>query len=531
MTLVLRLIFFSSFFLICTIHGGLIYSGGYYIIYRMCVRGFNIDFSVALDCIAITRVLLVLFISGCVFLFSHVYMRGDVNRDRFILLLAGFVLSMIILLIRRRIPLLLVGWDGLGVTSFLLIVYYDRKTNNRSGIITFGVNRFGDAVLIRTLIFFIIEGRMFIGGRYLRVFLVVSYMLVSMTKRAQYPFSIWLPLAIDAPTPVSALVHRRTLVTAGLFLMARIIPESHNPYLLLIGGVTLCVGGFCAVFSTDLKKLIANSTLSNLGLIAFILSLSNKTLMVLHLYTHALFKAGLFITAGAILIRRFGVQDRRGLYGGGKNRPLLGSLLRAFFVSSMGIFFLSTFFSKHQIALMAQILPVNLLSLIIIGLGVLFTTLYSMRFSYVILSRKLKIRLRSGVPLAVLFSIGALAFTSIWYGNFARYCLLRSVTCYEMPINLTVLRGIIIFLVLGNTLSRNIGKRILQMDTIIDSFTKSRSTMQCLQSTDIGYGRVESKKAMEGLNLPRSLMVGTIESNRVNLRIILIRLCSILLFL
>jgi len=311
MTLVLRLIFFSSFFLICTIHGGLIYSGGYYIIYRMCVRGFNIDFSVALDCIAITRVLLVLFISGCVFLFSHVYMRGDVNRDRFILLLAGFVLSMIILLIRRRIPLLLVGWDGLGVTSFLLIVYYDRKTNNRSGIITFGVNRFGDAVLIRTLIFFIIEGRMFIGGRYLRVFLVVSYMLVSMTKRAQYPFSIWLPLAIDAPTPVSALVHRRTLVTAGLFLMARIIPESYNPYLLLIGGVTLCVGGFCAVFSTDLKKLIANSTLSNLGLIAFILSLSNKTLMVLHLYTHALFKAGLFITAGAILIRRFGVQDRR----------------------------------------------------------------------------------------------------------------------------------------------------------------------------------------------------------------------------
>merc|ERR1711963_847487 len=171
---------------------------------------------------------------------------------------------------------------------------------------------------------------------------------------------------------------------------ARIIPESYNPYLLHIGGVTLCVGGFCAVFSTDLKKLIANSTLSNLGLIAFILSLSNKTLMVLHLYTHALFKAGLFITAGAILIRRFGVQDRRGLYGGGKNRPLLGSLLRAFFVSSMGIFFL-----------------------VIIGLGVLFTTLYSMRFSYVILSRKLKIRLRSGVPLTVLFSIGALAFTSI----------------------------------------------------------------------------------------------------------------------
>ena len=336
---------------------------------------------------------------------------------------------------------------------------------------------------------------------------------------------------MDAPTPVSALVHRRTLVTAGLFLMARIIPESYNPYLLLIGGVTLCVGGFCAVFSTDLKKLIANSTLSNLGLIAFILSLRDKTLIVFHLYTHALFKAGLFITAGAILISRFGVQDRRGLYGGGKNSPLLGTLLTAFFVSSIGLFFLSTFFSKHQIALMAQILPVNVLSLVIMGLGVLFTTLYRMRFSYVMLRRKLKIRLMSGIPSTVLLSIGLLAFTSIGYGNLARSSLLRSVFCYEMPINYIVLGGLILFLRVGNTLSRNIGKRMLQIDTVMDSTTKVRRVIDSLQSTDIGYGRLESKRALEGLRVPRSLMVGTIESNRVNLRIIFIRLCSILLFL
>lgn len=195
--------------------------------------------------------------------------------------------------------------------------------------------------------------------------------------------------------------------------MARIIPESYNPYLLFIGSMTLCVGGFCAFFSTDLKKLIANSTLSNLGLIAFILSLSNKSLIVLHLYTHAIFKAGLFITAGAMLIRRFGVQDRRGLYGGGKNRPLLSSLLRVFFVSSMGLFFLSTFFSKHQIVLIAQILPVNILSIIIISLGVFLTGLYRMRFCYIILRRKSKARLRSKVPFTVLLSIRALAFTSI----------------------------------------------------------------------------------------------------------------------
>lgn len=99
------------------------------------------------------------------------------------------------------------------------------------------------------------------------------------------------------------------------------------------------MGGFCAVFSSDLKKLIANSTLSNLGLIMFVLSLSNKRLMLFHLFSHALFKAGLFITAGAILINRFGAQDSRALYGGAKNRPILGSILRVFFISSIGLFF------------------------------------------------------------------------------------------------------------------------------------------------------------------------------------------------
>jgi len=319
-------------------------------------------------------------------------------------------------------------------------------------------------------------------------------------------------------------------VTAGLFLIARIIPESYNPFLLLIGGITLCVGGFCAVFSTDLKKLIANSTLSNLGLIAFILSLSDKTLIVFHLYTHALFKAGLFITAGAMLIRRFGAQDRRRLYGGGKNRPLLGALLTAFFVSSIGLFFLSTFFSKHQIALIVQMIPVNILSLVMIGLGVLLTTLYRARFSYIILRRKLKIRVMSGIPSTVLLSIGLLAVTSIGYGNFARSCLLRSIFCYEMPINYIVLLGIVLFLFSGNTLSRNVGKRLLQIDTVMDSITKMRGIIDALQSTDIGYGRIEYKKFLERTNVPRSLIVGTMEANRVNLRIIVIRLCSILLF-
>jgi len=145
--------------------------------------------------------------------------------------------------------------------------------------------------------------------------------------------------------------------------------------------------------------------------------------------------------------------------------------------------------------------------------------------------RKLKIRLMSGIPSTVLLSIGLLAFTSIGYGNFARSCLLRSVFCFEIPINYIVLLGVVLFLSLSNTLSRNIGKRILQIDTVIDSTTKVRGVIDALQCTDIGYGSAESKRSLESINVPRSLMVGTIESNRVNLRIIFIGLCSILLFL
>jgi len=327
---------------------------------------------------------------------------------------------------------------------------------------------------------------------YLSLYLRVSYMLISITKRAQYPFSMWLPLAIDAPTPVSALVHRRTLVTAGLFLMARIMPESYNTYLLLIGGTTLCVGGYCAIFSSDLKKLIANSTLSNLGLIAFILALSDKSLIVFHLYTHALFKAGLFIAAGAILIRRFGAQDRRSLYGGGKGIPLLGSMVSCFVVSSIGLFFLSTFFSKHQISLICQILPVNILSLIMIRLGIIFTRVYSMRFCYVILRRSTKIRLSSRAPSSVLFPIGILGFASIWYGNFAGHCLLSSTFCYEAPTNMLALIGVFTWILWGNNLSSNLAKRIMYIDSLIDALSRVSRAIKSLKDLEFSIESIKN---------------------------------------
>jgi len=336
---------------------------------------------------------------------------------------------------------------------------------------------------------------------------------------------------MDAPTPVSALVHRRTLVTAGLFLLARLRPEGLNVYLLVVGGITLCVGGFCAVFSSDLKKLIANSTLSNLGLIIFVLSLSNKSLMLFHLFSHALFKAGLFITAGAMLMNRFGAQDSRALYGGAKNRPILGSMLRVFFISSMGLFFTSAFFSKHQIALLRQGNRVNLLVLIRVVLGVVFTVLYRMRFRFIILREKLNLAIRSQIPMLVVGSISFLATSSILFGNLACSNLLLRNFRFEIPLNQIIIIRLFSFFALRNSLRRNNGVSMFQIDTVIDSFTALGYYIQRFQQTDIGYGRLEAKAFLEKIQTLAGASTGILRPSRVNLTILIIGRCLMLLFM
>jgi len=484
-------LFLSSLFLIRLLAVMAAYiNWSYFIVsFPLKTRTMRFDFSIIFDKISISGMVLVLLISACVFLFGHKYISEDLNEKRFSLILAIFVLSMLLLLVRNSIPFLLLGWDGLGITSFLLIIYYDRKTNNRSGLITFSINRFGDAIIIGNMIFFISYGHMTIGT-YLGVFLAVSYIVVAMTKRAQYPFSIWLPLAIDAPTPVSALVHRRTLVTAGLFFLARLVPERINVYLCFIGGITLCVGGICAIFSSDLKKLIANSTLSNLGLIIITLSICNKNLIIFHLFTHALFKAGLFMLAGRILMNSFGAQDGRSIYRSLNISPLLSRFIRAFFISSTGIFFLSTFFSKHHIIMMCQSHRINIIRILLVFLGVMLRTLYSLRFAYIIVGNKYTTVMNSEVPREVKLAIFILASASIFFGNGFNIRFLYSIFCYEVPILRVILLSIILFLYSSNTINSVLFSSMLYIDTIMDVIYKKNNLYKALR-IDYGFGRLE----------------------------------------
>ena len=209
-------------------------------------------------------------------------------------------------------------------------------------------------------------------------------MFAGLTKRAQYPFRSWLPAAMAAPTPVRALVHSSTLVTAGIFLIIRLrywVPLSSQGarVLLFCGAVTCLLGGWAATYENDLKKVIALSTLSQLGVMVFCLGLGLPSLALFHLYTHALFKALLFIAAGHVLMAAFGAQDIRLLGGVGMLMPFTRVIFGVSRFCLVGAPFLRAFYSKHMILEKIFIGPRSFFSVLLIIVATFFTAKYVSR--------------------------------------------------------------------------------------------------------------------------------------------------------
>lgn len=214
--------------------------------------------------------------------------------------------------------------------------------------------------------------------------LTLLLVLAGLTKRAQYPFSSWLPAAIAAPTPVRALVHSSTLVTAGIFLIIRLrnnipLDSSCKSVLVFLGAVTCLLGGWAAVYENDLKKVIALSTLSQLGVMVFRLGLGLSNLALFHLYTHALFKALLFLAAGNILMARFGSQDIRLLGSVGLRMPYTVVMFNIRSLCLVGAPFLRAFYSKHLILEIIVSSSLNTISFSIMLFATFFTAKYVMR--------------------------------------------------------------------------------------------------------------------------------------------------------
>nr|YP_004935068.1 NADH dehydrogenase subunit 5 [Succinea putris]AEQ93925.1 NADH dehydrogenase subunit 5 [Succinea putris] len=348
----------------------------------------NLSLSLIFDWISLSFSFVVLIISFAVFWFASMYMKEDLYFHRFIWLLFSFVLSMLVLIFSGSFLSILIGWDGLGVTSFLLIIYYPSHESLKSGYLTLLINRIGDILIIISLIYLIYNSMLnFYLFKPLSTYYVMFLMLIclaALTKSAQYPFSSWLPAAMAAPTPVSALVHSSTLVTAGIYLVIRVSENiemnSWNlSMFLFVGSMTTLLGSLSALNEYDLKKIIALSTLSQLGIMVFCLGLNNIYLSFFHLFTHAMFKALLFMVAGWILMMSYGVQDMRSLGNILCFQPFMMTIFFSSVLALMGIPFLSAYYSKHLIFELMFNSTLNFLSFFILILSSMITCVYSLR--------------------------------------------------------------------------------------------------------------------------------------------------------
>uniref|UniRef100_UPI0030E4B8AC NADH dehydrogenase subunit 5 n=1 Tax=Pilargis verrucosa TaxID=1818081 RepID=UPI0030E4B8AC len=329
----------------------------------------------------------VLFISANVLSFSSTYMKGDMFIQRFIHLVLLFILSMNMLIFIPHLMALLLGWDGLGITSFILVIYYQNPKSLAAGMITALMNRIGDVMLLLAMAWSLNQGHWTLTNMWQTPFaqaMTISILIAGMTKSAQMPFSSWLPAAMAAPTPVSALVHSSTLVTAGVFLLIRFYPFLHkivwfNKTLLIIATMTMFMAGLSAIAECDMKKIIALSTLSQLGVMMMSLGLNLPLLTFFHLITHALFKALLFLCAGAMIHLHHHSQDLRTMGNTSKQMPLTTSCLLIANMALCGNPFLAGFYSKDMIIEFSLYNPSNSLIIMLLLVATSLTAAYSTR--------------------------------------------------------------------------------------------------------------------------------------------------------
>nr|QUT08466.1 NADH dehydrogenase subunit 5 [Exhippolysmata ensirostris] len=334
----------------------------------------------------------VLFISCSVLYYSGSYMSADENINRFMYLVMGFVTSMMFLIISPNLVSILLGWDGLGLVSYALVIFYQNEKSCNAGMLTALSNRVGDVGILLSIGLmssigswsFLLE-ELESSSSELKM-LVGLVIMAAMTKSAQIPFSAWLPAAMAAPTPVSALVHSSTLVTAGVYLMIRFSPIMEGSVgqsaLLLISAMTMFMAGLGANFETDLKKIIALSTLSQLGVMMFALSMGWSELAFFHLLAHALFKALLFMCAGSVIHSAGDYQDIRVMGGLVGFMPMSVVSMNLANLALCGAPFLAGFYSKDTILEKAFLSEMNEVCFILLLVSTGLTVCYSFRLVY-----------------------------------------------------------------------------------------------------------------------------------------------------
>jgi NADH-ubiquinone oxidoreductase chain 5 len=438
----------------------------------------SVLFVLIFDFMSMLFIFTVRLVSCGVIIFRGSYIAGEKFFGRFILLVIRFIISMFLLILSPNLISILLGWDGLGVTSYLLVIYYQRSKSYNAGIITALTNRIGDVgILIRISLLLSSGDWRFTraGNRNLPpIGIVILIIIVArMTKSAQMPFSAWLPAAIAAPTPVSALVHSSTLVTAGVYLLIRhrflIRQVLYLHYLLLIGSMTMLMAGVRAMQELDIKKVVALSTLRQLGLMIIIIGAGIPLLGFLHLLSHAYFKAILFMCAGMLIHRIKDYQDIRTMGFGSIALPLTMGIFTVANLSLCGMPFIAGFYSKDLILEMVLMRPRNIFMFFVAMLATFLTVAYTCRLRFLTSAGLIK---REGAyslldkDVKIARGIMVLLLPTLLGGNFLCWCLFSFNKSIILPASLKLLVPVLIVSSAYLNLSSYIGDKLMRVSSM-----------------------------------------------------------------
>nr|AML25913.1 NADH dehydrogenase subunit 5 [Staphylinidae sp. BMNH 1274216] len=435
----------------------------------LTINSSSIIMTILFDWMSLLFMSFVLFISSMVIYYSNEYMSGEKSLNRFILLVSMFVFSMMLLIISPNLISILLGWDGLGLVSYCLVIYYQNIKSFNAGMITALTNRIGDVAFLISIAWMLNYGSWsyyfymdFMKEDLSMKIITLLMVLAAMTKSAQIPFSSWLPAAMAAPTPVSSLVHSSTLVTAGVYLLIRFnlcLNSSLMMFLLFIGSMTMFMAGLGANFEFDLKKIIALSTLSQLGLMMSILSLGEYNLAFFHLLTHALFKATLFMCAGCMIHNLLNCQDIRYMGSLIMFMPLTCCFFNISNLALCGIPFLSGFYSKDLILEILSMSYLNIYIYIIFFLSTGLTVCYTFRLMYYTLMGDYNFLSLSSVndmSMYMLKGMGGLIFFVIMGGSMLSWLIFPTPIFICLPLIMKMMA--LIVTVIGGSLGYEVSK-------------------------------------------------------------------------
>ncbi len=380
----------------------------------MVVGGLKMEVGFLVDGLTAMMMVVVTFVSLMVHIYTIGYMEEDEGYNRFFSYISLFTFSMLMLVMSNNMLQLFFGWEAVGLVSYLLIgFWFNKPTAIFANMKAFLVNRVGDFGFILGIGLLVaytgtlnysetfaksteLSTLMLPGTDWMLVTVICICLFIgAMGKSAQFPLHVWLPDSMEGPTPISALIHAATMVTAGIFMVARMSPlfemsDTALNFVLIIGGITALFMGFLGIIQNDIKRVVAYSTLSQLGYMTVALGASAYSVAVFHLMTHAFFKALLFLAAGSVIMGVHHNQDIRWMGGLRKYMPItwLTSLVGSLALIGTPLF--SGFYSKDEIimAVHASQLPAAGFAYFAVLAGVFVTAFYSFRLYFLVFHGK-----------------------------------------------------------------------------------------------------------------------------------------------